>query len=119
MRVIRFFGRVRLMVLFAAVWSASAFGAEHADNWPHWRGPKDDGCAPQGTYPVKWDSTNVLWKAPLPGSGCSTPVVWSKRIFLTAPVDRQDAALAFDWEGKPLWQTTLGAGKSGKRDNSS
>lgn len=119
MKLTRLLGQFSLIVLFATAWTASDFGAEDPDNWPHWRGPRDDGCATQGTYPVKWDATNVLWKAPLPGSGCSTPVVWSKRIFLTASVDGQDGALAFDWEGKPLWQTPLGVGKSGKRDNSS
>jgi len=72
-----------------------------------------------GAYPVKWDETNVLWKTPLPGKGCSTPVVWSHRIFLTAPVQGRDAALAFDWDGKALWQTTFGAQEKGKRGNSS
>lgn len=96
-----------------------ALGAVDQSNWPRWRGPTDSGSAPEGSYPVKWDATNVLWTAALPGKGCSTPVVWAKQIFLTAPVKDQDAALAFDWDGKSLWQTTLGPGKTGKRQNSS
>jgi outer membrane protein assembly factor BamB len=92
--------------------------AEGAD-WPHWRGPEDNGCASQGTYPVKWDAASVLWKADLPGKGCSTPIVWAKRIFLTAPTNGQDAALAFDWDGRLLWQTVFGAAERGKRANSS
>jgi outer membrane protein assembly factor BamB len=83
-------------ILLAALWFTPAVGAEDQTNWPHWRGPGDNGSASQGSYPVKWDATNVLWKAPLPGKGCSTPVVWDRRIFLTAPVNGQDAALAFD-----------------------
>jgi len=98
--------------------NGAARAAGEAD-WPHWRGPHDNGSTTEGTYPVKWDTTNLLWKAPLPGKGCSTPVVWDKRIFLTAPSDGQDATLAFDWDGKPLWQTTLGPGEKGKRQNSS
>jgi hypothetical protein len=41
-------------------------------------------------------------------------VVWNRRVFLTAPVNGQDAALAFDWQGKALWQTTLGHETPGK-----
>ena len=88
-------------------------------NWPQWRGPGNNGSTPQGTYPVKWDSTNVLWKTPLPGKGCSTPIVWGKCIFLTAPIDGLDAVMAFDWGGKPLWQKTFGQEQRGKHQNGS
>ncbi len=88
-------------------------------NWPHWRGPCDNGSTAQGAYPVKWDVTNVLWKVALPGRGCSTPIVWDQRIFLTAPVNGLDAALAFDWADKPLWQMAFGHEQAGKRANSS
>jgi len=50
----------------------------------------------------------------LPGKGCSTPAVWDRRIYLTAPTNGLDAALAFDWAGKPLWHTTLGPEQAGK-----
>lgn len=96
-----------------------ASAAQDTASWLNWRGSNSQGTALRGNYPVKWAATNVLWKAPLPGKGCSTPVVAHRRIFLTAPVEAQDAALAFDWEGKTLWQTTLGEGKTGKRQNSS
>ncbi|MGA2866604.1 MAG: PQQ-binding-like beta-propeller repeat protein [Verrucomicrobiota bacterium] len=112
--------RGRLLSLAAALWLAHALAAaEDQANWPRWRGPHDNGSTAQGSYPVKWDTTNLLWQAPLPGKGCSTPVVWAKQIFLTATVEGLDAALAYDWAGKPLWQTTLGPGQAGKRLNSS
>lgn len=101
-------------ILFLCFCSIGAFAAQHLVNWPHWRGPDANGSAGEGSYPVKWDATNVLWKAALPGKGCSTPVVWDRRIFLTAPVHGQDAVLAFDWDGKPLWQTKLGPETPGK-----
>ncbi len=103
----------------AAIWLSQALGAQDEGNWPRWRGPSDIGSTAQGHYPVKWSGTNVLWKTPLPGKGCSTPVVWAKTIFLTAPADGNDAALAFDWNGKLLWQATFEKGETGKRQNSS
>src|ERR1051326_6678179 len=91
-----------------------------ADQWPHWRGPHDNGSTEAGRYRVKFDaSTNLLWSAGLPGKGCSPPVVWDHRIFLTAPTEGQDALLAFDWSGKQLWQTPLGPENPGKNKNGS
>src|SRR6185369_11132781 len=67
-------------------------------NWPHWRGPRDNGSTELGSFPVKWGVTNnVLWQNALPGKGCSTPIVWNERIYLTAPAAGQDALLAIDW----------------------
>lgn len=88
-------------------------------NWPRWRGPDDSGSARLGTYPVQWDATNVLWKAPLPGKGCSTPIVWAEHIYLTTPINGLDGVLAFDWQGQPLWQATLGPEEAGKHRNGS
>jgi outer membrane protein assembly factor BamB len=89
-------------------------------DWPQWRGPNGSGGVAGGSYPVKWDATSGLaWKTPLPGKGCSTPIVWHGRIFLTAGADGQDSALAFDTSGKLLWQTRLGAERKGKHRNGS
>lgn len=85
-------------------------------NWPRWRGPDDNGNS-AASIPVKWE--RPLWQTPLPGKGCSTPIVWEKRIYLTAPTNSQDAALAFDWSGKTLWQTTFGREQAGKHRNGS
>ncbi len=94
--------------------------ADPGSNWPRWRGPLDNGSNESGSYPVKWDSTtNVLWKAPLPGKGCSTPIVWNERIYLTAPSNGKDTLLAFDWSGNALWQTPLGPENPGKNRNGS
>lgn len=88
--------------------------------WPNWRGPNADGSTAGGPYPIHWsDTSNVLWKVPLPGKGCSTPIVWENHIFVTAPLDGQDAVLAMDWNGKELWKTKLGAERAGKHRNGS
>ncbi len=105
--------------LSVALLFANVFAADAEANWPQWRGPGANGCTTQGTYPAKWSATNLLWKVSLPGKGCSTPVVWNRQIFLTAPVNGKDAVLSYDWGGQSLWQTTLGAEETGKRGNSS
>lgn len=107
-------------LLIAAVFSADMALADPGANWPRWRGPHDNGSNETGAYPIAWDaSINVLWKAPLPGKGCSTPIVWNERIYVTAPVNGQDALLAYDWSGRALWQTPLGPEKPGKNKNGS
>ena len=106
-------------VLSAALLGSLAF-AESNPNWPRWRGPRDNGSNDSGSYPVHFDATtNVLWKVALPGKGCSTPIVWNQRIYVTAPSEGQDSVLAFDWAGAPLWQTALGAERPGKNKNGS
>ncbi len=90
-----------------------------AQNWPQWRGPAGDGVAAPGRYPATFSATNdVLWKAPLPGKGGSTPVVWGDRIALTSGAGEGtnglDGVLCFDWSGKQLWQVTLGKQRPGR-----
>jgi outer membrane protein assembly factor BamB len=89
-------------------------------NWPRWRGPRDNGTAESGNYPVKWDAqANLLWKTPLPGKGCSTPAVWDGRIYVTAPAGGEDAVLGLSWSGEILWQTKLGPETPGRNKNAS
>ena len=59
----------------------------HADNWPNWRGPTNDGHAPGGNPPITWSETeNIKWKTAIPGEGNSTPVVWGNRVFVTTAI---------------------------------
>ncbi len=90
-----------------------------AQNWPQWRGPDGNGVAAPGKYPVTFSASNdTLWKAPLPGKGGSTPIVWGDRIVLTSGVGEGtnglDGVLCFDWAGKLLWQVTLGRQRPGR-----
>jgi outer membrane protein assembly factor BamB len=106
-----------LILLLAALADATAKAGEN--DWPRWRGPQDCGSTEAGNYPVKWNIEKVLWKANLPGKGCSTPIVWNHQIYVTAPIDGMDAALAYDWDGKALWQKKLGRENAGKHRNGS
>ena len=86
-------------------------GSAVAENWPHWRGPRNDGTSPETNLPVKWSKTeNILWRLPLPGPAGATPVVWEDRIFLTSAEGDELVLLCVSTEGKILWKRTLGSG---------
>jgi len=77
--------RPLLLLLGAALFAAD-------DDWPRWRGPNDDGMA-RGDGPFEWsDSKNIAWRAPIPGRGHSSPVIWGDKIFLTTAVPTTTAA---------------------------
>ena len=82
-------------------------GSLAAENWPAWRGPSGTGAAP-GKLPPLDLAGKLLWKVELPGRGCSTPVVWEDRLFVTSPIGDQDGLLAFDSAGTELWRKTFG-----------
>jgi len=82
-------------------------GSLTAENWPAWRGPSGNGVAP-GKLPPLDLAGKLLWKAELPGRGCSTPIVWENRMYVTSPIEDQDGLLAFDSAGKELWRKTFG-----------
>ena len=60
----------------------------HAD-WPRWRGPDDSGGVEKGNYPTDLGAEKLQWRVGLPGKGCSTPIVWNRNIYLTAPANGQ------------------------------
>lgn len=114
-----------LLALFAATGTAATDLAlatpTDVTHWPQWRGPHANGSSiADAKLPTRWDASHVLWKAPLPGKGTSTPIVWGDRIYLTAPVDGKDAVLAFDSaSGRELWRTPLGPEQKGRHRNGS
>jgi outer membrane protein assembly factor BamB len=103
--------------LFSISFSALLVMGSSATDWPNWRGPRANGSIETGNFPTQWDAANVRWKAPLPGKGTSTPIVVKDRIYVTSPADREDAVLAFDLNGKLLWQTKLGPESPPKHKN--
>ena len=94
-------------VVTALLFSTSFFLV--AENWPSWRGPSYNGSRAGENYPTQWSVDEVAWKIELSGKGASSPIVWKNRIFLTAPAEGIDTALAFDLDGKQIWKTEFGA----------
>ena len=102
--------------------------ADAEPNWPHWRGPNENGLVHEGNPPVTWnESTTIKWKAEIPGMGHATPLVWGNRIFVQTAMQTDQkveaesparrppppylfryAVLALDREtGKVLWEKTV------------
>jgi outer membrane protein assembly factor BamB len=75
----------------------------NAAEWPQFRGPDGQGHSSERGLPLEWsETTNVAWKAPVPGRGWSSPVVANGRVWLTsATAVKRDTSLrlmAFDLE---------------------
>ncbi len=87
-----------------------------ADNWPQWRGPKNDGHSAETKLPDKWSETdNIVWKCKMPGPGASTPCVWKDHIFVTAVADKDLVLICVGTDGKEKWTKTLGGGNKAAR----
>lgn len=70
---------------------AAQNGDTHA-HWPSFRGMRAQGISP-APAPTEWDvetGRNVLWRAPIPGLGHSSPVIWGDRIYVTTAVSGKD-----------------------------
>jgi outer membrane protein assembly factor BamB len=72
-------------IIYAAAVFLLLFPLARAENWPEWRGLARNGVSAESNLPVEWSAEkNIRWKAPLPGQGVSSPIIWGDRIFLTA-----------------------------------
>jgi hypothetical protein len=79
-----------------------------ADDWPQWRGPKNDGCSAEKGLPTVWSAeTNVVWKLKMPGIGAGTPAVWGDRIFMTSVDGDEVVTLCVGTDGKEKWKGKL------------
>jgi hypothetical protein len=63
--------------------------------WGQWRGALASGASPAANPPIEWsETTHIRWKAPIPGRGLSSPVVWGDRVFLTTAIPVGDVIAA-------------------------
>ena len=74
-----------LLLTLTVLATATVSGRE---NWPQWRGPGGQGVSNETQLPTEWaPDKNVVWKAELPGTGMSSPIVWGDRIYLTSVIE--------------------------------
>jgi outer membrane protein assembly factor BamB len=94
--------------LFACLVAAAAAPLAVAENWPQWRGPKNDGHSSEKGLPSEWGpDRNVAWRFKLPGQGESTPCVWDDRIFLTSSAGSDVVLMCVGTDGKEKWRRPL------------
>ena len=76
-----------------------------ADYWPQWRGPLGQGITSEKNLPPRAgsDSLKVLWKTPIPGEGCSSPIMSQGRVYLTTAYEEANGH-AFD---RPAFWATI------------
>ncbi|MEN6575203.1 MAG: PQQ-binding-like beta-propeller repeat protein, partial [Phycisphaerales bacterium] len=91
----RMIRRLTISLLALTTLTGQARSDPIQDHWPTWRGPLGSGVSPTGNPPLVWSETqNIRWKAPVPGKGTSSPVVWGDRIFFLTAIET-------DREGTP------------------
>lgn len=84
-----------------------------AENWPQWRGPKNDGHSSEKGLPSEFGpEKNLVWKFQTPGPGESTPCVWEDRIFFTCTSGEDVELLCVGTDGKERWRRPMS--KTGK-----
>ncbi len=75
--------RLTLCSFLPALCVLLAGAGADAGNWPRFRGPNGTGVSTDKDVPIHFnDKENVLWKAPIPGRGNSSPIVWGDRLFI-------------------------------------
>jgi outer membrane protein assembly factor BamB len=83
-----------------------------AADWPEFRGPTGQGISLAKNVPLHWSATsNVVWKAAIPGEGWSSPVLVSGRIYLTTATSDGPTSLralcVSAADGKILWNVEV------------
>ena len=105
-------------ICFSAPWALA--DTPDPRGWHSWRGPLANGSVEQGSYPVQFGADKYLWRAELPGKGCSTPIVLDANVYVTAPADGKDALICYDAnDGAEKWRAVFDQEKAGKHRNGS
>ena len=83
-------GAVRLTSSFLLLLFVTAFVPAPAPPdtiWPQFRGPSGRAVSTIDTLPTKWSTTtNVAWKADVPGRAWSSPIVWGDQVIVTTAI---------------------------------
>jgi len=100
----------KLSVCISCAWLSIIAPTAHSDDWPQWRGPRQDGISLETGLLAEWpkNGPQQLWRVPL-GSGFSAVSVVGDRAFTLFGSEEGEFAVAVGVEdGKTLWKTRLG-----------
>jgi outer membrane protein assembly factor BamB len=114
----RYAWRSRLVASVAVVTAGltEAFAAEASliaspeKGWPQFRGPRRDGISDERGLLQSWPEGGPkrLWTVTGSGRGFSSPIIAGGRVYVTGDFGEELRILAYDLEGKPLWQARNG-----------
>ncbi|MBI4657962.1 MAG: PQQ-binding-like beta-propeller repeat protein [Verrucomicrobia bacterium] len=80
-------------------------------NWPRFRGADGSGGSIQTNLPPTWETntgSGILWKAAVPGTGFSSPVIWNDRVFLSSGDSNKCAVICLNAvNGDLLWERAI------------
>jgi hypothetical protein len=112
--------------LAAVCVAAMCCGDSFAQDWTRFRGPQGLGVT-EMSVPTEWSpDENIKWKTPMPGAGCSSPIVVADKVFVTcysgygedarnvgSKADLKRHVVCVDRNsGKKLWSKTIVAAKN-------
>jgi outer membrane protein assembly factor BamB len=94
--------RLSCAAALALVMFLVAGGRSRSQDWPQWRGPLGQGITSAKNLPpaAGAGSLKVLWKTPIPGEGCSSPVVSQGRVYLTTAYE---GTQRHPWDEPAFW----------------
>ena len=81
-----------------------------SDDWPQWRGPKQDGISSEKDLLAKWpeNGPKQLWRVPLGTSGFSSISVFDDKAFTCVGSDDGEFLLCLNAaDGKRIWEVRL------------
>lgn len=88
----------------------------HSQEWTRFRGPNGSGIGDAASLPAQFGSSDYEWVVELPGTGHSSPVLWGKKLFVTATAksagggegtDAKRMVLCIDGTtGKQIWEVS-------------
>lgn len=97
---------IRPMIAAGAMIVAAGFA--WGETWERFRGPNGEGVANNQNLPVEFGvSKNLIWKAPIPGQGNSSPIIWNDRLFIQSASASGDERILLCLDaktGKTLWE---------------
>jgi outer membrane protein assembly factor BamB len=106
-------------ILLVAALALISFDSAIAENWPCFRGPTRQGISHEKDIPTEWSQTsNIVWKTPIPGVGWSSPIVFDDRVFVTTATDKGASfrLLCLDrLTGTVLWNKQIHRQKPGHK----
>ena len=106
-------------ILFSAALALISFNSAIAENWPCFRGPTRQGISHEKDVPIEWNQTsNIVFKTPIPGVGWSSPIVFDDRVFVTTATDEGASyrLLCLDrLKGNVLWNKQIHRQKPGHK----